>query len=112
MARIRVDVTEPVIDGMEIRFKAPCNCTEVEGLTVYYSDNAHNHRYEFDFRDANGQDVTGVGNLFVTGAYLTVLLDTNGLYAYIVNATNNSYIAGVLGDIGTILDSINGEEVL
>ena len=36
MAKIKVDLSYTIIDGCEIVFAAPCNCSEVDGLKVYY----------------------------------------------------------------------------
>lgn len=111
MATLRVDITEPLLDGMDVRFKAPCDCTAVTSLTVYYPGETDTLSKVFTFRDAHGNDLTGVGNLFVAGAYLKVLLDTTNGYAFIQNADTNAYIEGLIGDIGSVLDAINGEVI-
>jgi hypothetical protein len=111
MATIKVTITEPLLDGMDIRFKAPCNCDTVESLTVVYREDNESKSKVFTFRDAHCNNLTGLGNLFAAGAYIKVLLDTTNGYAYIQNADTNAYIEGLIGDIGTILDTINGEVV-
>lgn len=46
----------------------------------------------FIFRDAHGNDLTGIGNLFSEGAYVKVILNTADGYAYIQNADTNAYL--------------------
>ena len=111
MATLKVTITEPLLDGMDIRFKAPCDCDAVESLTVAYHENNEATSKVFTFRDAHCNDLTGLGNLFAEGAYIKVLLDTTNDYAYIQNADTNKYIEDLIGDIGTILDTINGEVI-
>lgn len=89
MAKIKIVPGCPLCDGLSVMFKAPCNCNEVDGVIV-------NGR-EFSFRDAHGNDLTGLGNLFNVGAVVKVLLDTVNGYAYIQNADTNSYIENEFG---------------
>ena len=89
MAKIKIVPGCPLCDGLSVMFKAPCNCNEVDGLLVNGS--------EFSFRDAHGNDLTGLGNLFNAGAVVKVMLDTVNRYAYIQNADTNSYIEKQLG---------------
>lgn len=84
MAKIKIVPGCPLCDGLSVMFKAPCNCNEVDGLLVNGS--------EFSFRDAHGNDLTGIGDLFVAGAVVKALLDTANGYAYIQNADTNAYI--------------------
>lgn len=84
MANIKVTSQCTVYDGMPLTFQAPCDCTEVEGLTVYGPDGTTSQT--FTFRDAQVNDLTGVEGLFSSGAYVRVLLDTTNSYAYIQNA--------------------------
>lgn len=88
MAYINVNSPCPVFQGMPITFKAPCDCTAVEGLVVAYGDNS----YTFAFKDAHGNTLTGVGNLFMQGALVKAILDIEGGYAYLQNADTNAYI--------------------
>lgn len=55
MAQIRIDLTEPLIDGMDIKFQAPCDCNAVTGLIVYYpnEEDAVDNQ-SFVFKDAHG----------------------------------------------------------
>lgn len=99
MARIKLVLSDALVDGMDVKFKAPCNCTEIEGLTVQYPmEDDSSGTKEFSFRDAHGNDLTGIGNLFSKDAYVKVILDTVNGYAYLQNADNNSYLhSAVLG---------------
>lgn len=84
MAYININTDYPIYDGMQITFKAPCDCDKTEGLRV----NSKN----FVFKDAHGVTLTGIGNLFSEGAYVKVILDAVNGYAYMQNADTNSYL--------------------
>lgn len=88
MALIKIEMSMPPVDGMDIKFKAPCDCTQITGLLVEYPEGSK----EFTFRDTHGNDLTGLGNLFFAGTYVKVLVDTQNGYAYLQNADNNTYI--------------------
>lgn len=97
MANIKVTSQNPIYDGMPVTFKAPCDCTAIDGLTVVYPEATENDVVEtsqtFSFRDTHGNDLTGVGNLFAEGVLIKVLLDTVGSYAYIQNADTNGFLS-------------------
>lgn len=111
MPKIRVDTTYTVIDGSEVVFTAPCNCSEIEGLKVYYPDGSK----EFTFKDAHGNALTGIGEAFAKGALVKVILDVTNSFAYIQNADTNSYIEttkaavpkSVTGSVLAVKDSIH-----
>lgn len=88
MANVKVVSERPLFDGMAITFKTPCECSAVEGLTVSY----HDASQSFVFRDAHGNDLTGIGNLFDEGTYVKAVLDTVNGYAYLQNADTNAYL--------------------
>ena len=94
MAKIKVVLEHPLYNGMVITIGAPCECSAVTGLTVY-SDGVSK---SFAFRDAHGNDLTGLGNLFSEGAYIRAVLDTENGYAYIQNADTNGYIERMLAE--------------
>ena len=76
------------------------NCT---GLIVYYpiiteSSSAQTSK-TFTFKDAHGNDLTSIGNLFTTNAYVKVILDTTNAYAYIQNSDTNGYLESKLNTI-------------
>lgn len=96
MANVRVDLKYPIYDGMPVTFKAPCDCTAVTGIIVYYPSNDENASTvvskAFSFKDAHGTNLSGLGNLFAKDAYVSVILDVNTNSAYIQNANTNSYL--------------------
>ena len=60
MANIKIELSHPIIDGMPLSFKAPCNCTEVTGIKVSYPDGDDTAFIVFSFADAHGNDLTGL----------------------------------------------------
>ena len=102
MAKIKIISECPLYDGMPVTFKAPCDCTAVDGLTVAYGTMSQS----FGFRDAHGNDLAGIGNLFAEGAYVKVILNTENGYAYIQNADTNKYLED---KFGTKADLQNGK---
>lgn len=97
MATLRLDITQPLMDGMDVNFKTPCDCTAVDSLTVYYPVEEGTASRVFVFKDAHGVDITDLGNLFSSGVYVKVILDVSGGAAYIQNADNNSYLDSKFG---------------
>lgn len=97
MAKIRVDLIEPLLDGMSIKFKAPCDCTAVTGLVVYYpGEDSVELNHSFVFKDVHGNILTGIGNLFVKDSYVNVIVDTVNGVAYLQNADTNGYLEAAL----------------
>lgn len=92
MANIRLDLDHEIIDGLPVTFAAPCDCTAITGLKVYHPDGSK----VFVFKDAHGNTLTGIGNLFAKGAYVKAVLDTNSGAAYIQNADTNAYLEAQL----------------
>jgi len=93
MAQIKLELPSKLVDGMLVKFKAPCDCTAVTGLAAYYpADDGTTASKNFTFRDSLGNDLTGLGNLFASGAYVAVVLNTANGYAYIQNAGTNKYL--------------------
>lgn len=93
MALIRIDLAETLLDGMDIKFQAPCDCSAVTGLVVYYpAEDGDITSKEFTFRDAHGNDLTGLGNLFARDSYVKLIADTTHGYAYLQNAATNGYL--------------------
>lgn len=108
MALIKVELSAPPVDGMDIKFKAPCDCTAVTGmLAVFPSESGSIEEKEFTFRDAHGHNLAGIGNLFGAGAYVKVIIDTARGYAYLQNADTNGFLnTAILGtythDVGSL----------
>lgn len=100
MANVKVTLDYQINDGMSLTFKAPCDSTEVTGLIIYYpsltEDASTTTSTTFAFKDAHGNNLANIGNLFTTGAYVKVILDTNKNYAYIQNADTNGYIENTM----------------
>ena len=96
MANVKVTLDYQINDGMSLTFKAPCDSTEVTGLIVYYpiitDETSTQTSKVFTFRDTNGNDLTGIGHLFVSETYVKVILDTTNNYAYIQNSGTNKYL--------------------
>lgn len=93
MAKIKVISDRPLIDGMAVTFRTPCECSAVDGLTVSYLGSAQ----DFTFRDAHGSDLNGLGNLFSEGVLVQALLDVTNSCAYIQNADTNTYLENRIG---------------
>lgn len=96
MANIRIDLNRPIIDGESVTFKAPCDCTQADGLIIYYPTITESGETStsqvFEFKDSHGNTLTGVGNLFLKDSYVKVILDTMNNYAYLQNADTNKYL--------------------
>ncbi len=92
MANIKIELDYELIDGQPVTFAAPCNCTEVTGLKVYHAGGSN----VFTFKDAHGNALTGLGNLFSKGAYVKAILDVNSGSAYLQNADTNAYLEAQL----------------
>jgi hypothetical protein len=96
MAKIRINVDGILMDGHELSFKAPCDCTEIDGIKVYFIENGVQRNKVFEMKDTHGNTLTGLGNLFEAGACVKVILDTVYNVAYIVNGDTNGYLEGKL----------------
>lgn len=114
MANVKVTLDYQINDGMSLTFKAPCDCTAVTGLIVYYpnigEDSTTTVSKTFVFKDAHGNNLAGLGNLFMTGAYVKVILDTTNNFAYIQNADTNTYLEGKITakqDAATAINTSN-----
>ena len=92
MADIRIDLKSELLNGQSVVFKAPCDCTAITGLAAFYHNGTEVVSERFTFKDAHGCDLTGIGNLFVKGSYVKVILDTTTHSAFIQNADNNSFV--------------------
>ena len=96
MANIRIDLDHTIIDGESVTFKAPCDCTAVTGLKIYYpafNENSYEEVSQvFTFTDTHGNALTNVGNLFLKDSYVKVVLDVSNSAAYIQNADTNKYL--------------------
>jgi hypothetical protein len=94
MANIKIELGHPIIDGMPLSFRAPCNCNDVTGLKVIYHVGEDTFFVVFSFADAHGNNLKGLTNLFAAGAMVRVVLDTANAKAFIQNADTNAYLEG------------------
>ena len=93
MANIRIDYNGELMDGQSLTFQAPCDCSAIEGLSVYYPSGGNGKlNKHFIMKDAHGNTLTGLGNLFAKGAYVKVIIDTTNNFAYLQNAATNKYL--------------------
>ena len=99
MANIKVTLPVPLVDGHPVTFKAPAGCDTVTGIKVYYPSGTGTSSKVFSFRDANRNDISNLSNLFATGAYVRVVLDTVNSHAYIQNADTNQYLENRLEEL-------------
>lgn len=102
MANIRITLNGTLTDGHNVTFKAPCDCSEVEFLNVCHVKDGTQASTLFTMKDAHGNNLTGLGNLFVQGAYVKVVLDTQNKFAYLQNAATNGYLESKLSGVPTI----------
>lgn len=94
MAKIKIASKHEIYDGMPLTFKTPCDCTAVDGLKIVCNGITHT----FTLRDAHGNSLAELGDLFTAGVYVNVILDTTRGYAFLQNADTNSYIEERLKD--------------
>lgn len=122
MANIRIDLNGELMNGHEATFQAPCDCTAITGLIAYYPSGKELKSKTFTFRDAQANDLTGLGNLFAKGAFIKVILDSENGHAYIQNATTDKYLENKIpttaSDVGAasmyavVWTPTNGETLL
>lgn len=110
MATIKVNLTEPLRDGMDIKFQAPCDCVAVTSLTLTYPTEAGGTASKtLTMMDAHGNRLTGIGNLFMQGAYVKVMVDSANSIAYLQNADTNGYLEGEFNKLRALhLDNGSG----
>lgn len=96
MALIKLELDYPIENGLSVTFKAPCNCTAVTGIKVYYPSVTDNEvvttNKTFTFRDCHLNNLNGLGNLFIAGAYVKAVLDVDNGYAFLQNSDTNGLL--------------------
>ena len=97
---VRVNLNYTIYDGAEIVFKAPCDASRVTGLIVYYPNGTEEMSSVFTFADAHTNDLGNIDNLFVAGAVVKVILDTETNMAFVQNAPTNAYLEGRFANMG------------
>lgn len=98
--KVRVDLSTPIYDGMEVKFKAPCDAAQVTGLNLYYIKDGVQESQNFAFADANANNVGHIDALFAAGAVVKVILDLETNMAFIQNADTNSYLENMFKKMG------------
>lgn len=100
MASIKAEVNFTISDGCSIAFRAPCDASAATNLIVYYPNtDGETASQTFTFKDAHGNDLANIDNLFASGAMVKVVLDTVNSGVYIQNADTNAYLEGRLNNI-------------
>ena len=100
MANIRIDLNHTPLNGETVSFRAPCNASDIAGLTIYYVDNGGaTVSREFTLNDANGNDIGSIDSIFAEGAIVKVILDTDLNNAFVQNPDTNAYLEGKFKDI-------------
>lgn len=111
MANIKIVVDGPLMDGHRVTFKAPCDCVEIEQLNVCHVQNGSQTNSLFTMKDSMGNVLSGIGNLFKSGAYVTAVLDTTNNFAYLQNSCNNGFIANLRLNPIRGYDAINAIDI-
>lgn len=98
MAYIKLNVDHPIQTGEHVTFKAPCECSAVTGVVVYYpsEDGSAIEKMTFTFRDSHNNDLAGLGNLFAADALVVAALNTESKSVHLLNADTNSYLENKL----------------
>lgn len=97
MANIRVDVEYTIIDGSEVVFRSPADCSTVTGLRVYYPGaSGATLSKDFTLADAHGNNVGNIDHLFAKNVVVKVILDVTKGMAFVQNADTNAYLEAQL----------------
>lgn len=95
MAKIKIDIDYPIYDGANVTFKAPCDCTSADGLTVSYPGGSKT----FTLCDSHGVNISGINDVFARGVPVKAILDVSNSKAFVQNGDNNSFLSQMLGRI-------------
>lgn len=97
MANIRVDVDYTILDGSEVVFRSPVDCSAITGLKVYYlNSNGVTASQVFTLADAHGNNVGNIDHLFAEDVVVKVILDVTKGMAFVQNADTNAYLEAQL----------------
>jgi hypothetical protein len=72
-----------ITQGMELSFRAPCNCSEALGIKL--------DGQNYSLVDASGSSLQHCSGYFTSGAILTVIIDTVNFKATLLNPRVNTY---------------------
>lgn len=95
MAKVRVDLDYVIYNGSPVTFNAPCDCTAADGLIIYHPEGYQS----FTFCDAHGENLSGIGDVFVAGVPVKVILDTENSRAFVQNGDNNTHLNSILSSL-------------
>ena len=108
MANIKLTLDYPLEDGQSLTFKAPCDCTAATGLIIYYpiitETESTQTSQTFVFKDAHGNNLADIRNLFTAGAYLKAIVNTTDSVAYLQNADTNGYLEQAIANAKVVAD--------
>lgn len=77
IVKVTLPVGELPVNGKQVTFVAPCDCTQTEALQIEGEN--------YTVVDALGNCVTGKGGKWATGAVVSVILDVDKKFAYLQN---------------------------
>lgn len=103
MANIKVKIDYPIKDGVGFTFHAPCDCSKVDGLLVVHPGGEQ----RFTFKDAHGNILTGINNLFGAGSLVKAVLDVTNYSVFLQNADTNGYLEQRLTEIDVMQGRID-----
>lgn len=113
MALIKIELDYPLEDGMSLTFKAPCDCTAITGVKVYYPQVTETTRVTtsmtFSFKDTHLNTLNSLGNLFSQGSTVKIVVDTINQYAFIQNSDTNAYLENKFSEIDGGKVSVYGD---
>lgn len=93
MPKLTVHLLHQPQDGELITIKTPAASDAVDGLRVYETEitdtTATESHSDYTIVDAAGNDLGGVGGVFIAGAYLTFAIDKRTNKAYIQNPASS-----------------------
>ena len=99
MANIRLDLDTPIVEGQQLIFRSPVDCSTITGLIVYYtSEDGSKTPHTFQFADAHGNNVGDI-DLFSSDVLVKVILDVGASRAYVQNADTNKYLEDRLSNV-------------
>ena len=101
---IKVDLSTPIFDGAEVKFRSPVDCSQVTGLVVCYNGESQ----EFIFADAHGNNVGDIDHLFTEDVVVKVILDVTKGMAFVQNADTNAYLEGRFAELEGMIGTGGG----
>jgi hypothetical protein len=106
MAYIRLDTGVAPYSGQALTFKSPADCSNIEGLKIYYTDNGVEKCEQFALTDAHGEDVAG-SELFKRDVLVRILIDKGSMKAFVQNADTNAYLESRFQSLETVMSTHN-----